>query len=145
MVKAERSADRGSVPGFQLGNLPNTLGVSAPFITGLKKAAQYGQSEIPTDHASPQSQDIGVIVLAGFLRHILIAADGGADALELVGRHRNANTRPADQNTEHRLSILQALRHGLGDRPVLEISAVSPVWIGRDRPAAEARAANSAG
>ena len=69
----------------------------------------HGQAR--PDHAAAQGQDITVVVAAGHLGGEAVAAQGAADALDLVGRHGHADAGAAAEDALLRLAGGDGLRH----------------------------------
>src|SRR6185369_17148561 len=86
--------------------------VAAPFEGGLQPEADDLQGGFQGDHALADREGVGVVVLAGEAGRLFVPAEGAADALETVGRHRLAISRAAEDDR----ALALAAHHRLGRR-----------------------------
>ena len=63
-----------------------------------KESVDDLQREAGADHARAEREDVGVVVQARGFGGKAVAAEGSADAADLVGRDRDADARAADED-----------------------------------------------
>jgi len=94
----------------------------------LKLSGQKGVHDFPGlrrgSVGGAQAKDIGVVVLAGQLGHLLIQRQRGAHAGDFIGGHAHPDARRTDQNPQltppgrngfgHRLRVIALLLRLLG-------------------------------
>ena len=66
------------------------------------------------DEIGGQTEDIGIVVLAGKFGKAVVPAECGTDTLMLVRRHADAVACGADGDPHVRLALFDGSRHGMG-------------------------------
>ena len=77
----------------------------------IKERVHDLQRKAGADHAGAHRKDVGVVVLARGLGGEAIAAQSGADALELVGNNGDTDARAADDDAALALAALDRAGH----------------------------------
>ena len=88
-----------------------------PMAAALKVRGQEGVHDLErkprAEHARAHSEDVRVVVAAGHLGRVAVPAQGGADALDLVGGDGDADARAADEDAALAFAARDRARHGL--------------------------------
>ena len=99
------------------------------------------------DHPGAERQDVHVVVLDALVRRIRVVADGRPDAAHLVGGHRRADARAADEDPALRLAGDDRVTEPLGEVRVVVVrvgAVAAEVDRGRGRgPALASRRISS--
>ena len=91
------------------------------------------EREARAEHACAHGEDVRIVVAAGHLCRVAVPAQGGADALDLIGGDGDADARTADEDAALAFPTRDRARNGLAvDGVVAAFLAVrAKVLIGK--------------
>ena len=87
--------------------------MAAALKLGVEERVHDLEREARAEHARAHGEDVRIVVAAGHLGGVAVAAQGGADALDLVGGDGDADAGAADEDAALALPVRDGAGHGL--------------------------------